>query len=85
MGDGDMESSGFAFQPSDCDVHDSMLHDYKYSRDACSPESCISFHLARFLVFLPSLLLFRLFTKKEKVSRLEVFVWGQKISNLLCS
>jgi len=52
-----MESYAFASEPPVRDVHDSKPHCYRYSRDACSAETCISCHQPKSLVFLPSLLL----------------------------
>ena len=54
--DGDKESYAFAPEPLDCDEHDSNPHDYRYSRDACSAETCIFYHYPKSLVLLPSLL-----------------------------
>jgi hypothetical protein len=55
--DGDMEPYAFDPQTPDPDVHDSKPHGYRYSRDACSPETCISCLYPKSLVFLASLLL----------------------------
>ena len=37
-----MEPYDFAPEKPDHDVHDSKPHGYRYSRDACSPETRIS-------------------------------------------
>ncbi len=42
MKDGDMEPYDFAPEKPDPDVHDSNPHGCRYSRDACSPDMCIS-------------------------------------------
>lgn len=52
-----MESYKFASEPSALDVYDSKPHGYRYSRDACSAETCISCYQPKSLVFFPSLLL----------------------------
>jgi len=40
--DGDMEPYDFAPETPDHDVHDNIPHGYRYSRDACSPDTCTS-------------------------------------------
>ena len=42
MMDGDMEPYDCAPEKPDHDVHDSNPHDYRYSGDAHSPDTCIS-------------------------------------------
>ena len=50
-----MESYVFSPEPV-CDVYDSKLHDYRYSRAACSAETRIFCRQPKFLAVLPSLL-----------------------------
>jgi hypothetical protein len=58
MHDGDMESHAIALpEPPFHDVYDSTPHGYRYSRDGCSWETCISCPRPKSLVFLPLLLL----------------------------
>ena len=52
-----MNSYAFDPEPPGRDVHDSKPHDYRYSRDSCSAETCISCHRPKSLVVLASLLL----------------------------
>jgi hypothetical protein len=57
MHDGDTESYAFAPESPVRDVHDSKPHGYRYSRDGCSAETCISCRQPKSLAFLASLLL----------------------------
>ena len=53
----EVKSYVFAPEASGPDVYDSKLHGYRYSRYACSAETCISCPQSKSLAFLPSLLL----------------------------
>lgn len=53
----EVKSYVFAPEASGPDVYDSKLHGYRYSRYACSAETCISCPRAKSLVLFPSLLL----------------------------
>ena len=53
----EVKSYFFDHEASDPDVYDSKLHGYRYSRYACSGETCISCPQPKSLVFFPSLLL----------------------------
>ena len=51
-----MESQVPSSGTPDPDEYDSKANGYRYSRDVCSSESCMSCPQAKSLVFLPSLL-----------------------------
>ncbi len=61
-----MECYAFASEPV-CGVYDSKPHDCRYSRDACSAETCISCHQPKSSVALPSLLLLGKSSNREVV------------------
>ena len=59
MSDGDMEFSVISLsEPPARGVYDNKTRGYRYSKDVCSSETSIFFPQPKFLVLLPSLLLF---------------------------